>query len=93
MTPQTKENSNMIFTLAALPDCNGGYTLCPELLTEDETIRYLRLDTIGHKNPSNTLRYYRSKHLLIATRIGKGVLYARKELDLFIDKMTQDNFE
>lgn len=93
MTPQLEDTTNIILTPAALPDGNGGYSPCPELLTEDEAIRYLRLDTIGHKKPSNTLRYYRSKHLLRATRIGKGILYARKELDLFIDKMTQDNFE
>jgi len=32
----------------------------PELLTEDEAIRYLRLDTIGIKNPDETLQRYRT---------------------------------
>lgn len=75
---------------AVLPDGKGGYTPCPELLTEAEAIRYLRLDTVGHKCPANTLRYYRGKHLLKATRIGKAVLYGRKELDRFIERMIQD---
>ena len=28
---------------AVLPDGNGGFTVCPELLTEEELIRFLRL--------------------------------------------------
>ena len=90
MTLKLEKKSTKVVAPAILPDGYGGYTPCPELLTEEETIRYLRLDTIGHKYPANTLRYYRSKHLLRATRIGKGTLYARKELDRFIEKMTQN---
>ena len=32
---------------------------CPELLTEDEAIRYLRLDSIDIKNPGESLKRYR----------------------------------
>jgi len=73
-----------------LPDGRGGYTPCPDLLTEAEAIRYLRLDTIGHKNPSNTLRYYREKHKLRATKVGKGLFYTRKELGRFIEQLTEN---
>ena len=42
---------------------------CPELLTEDEAIRYLRLDTIRIANPSATLRRYRERALLRGIQI------------------------
>ena len=60
----------------------------PELLTEKETIHFLRLDQNGPKNPSNTLQYYRDKGLLRATRVGKRLRYQRKELLRFLDELT-----
>ena len=35
-----------------LPDGQGGFTPCPELLTEAEAIRFLRLE--GEPAPGNT---------------------------------------
>jgi len=49
-----------------------GVTPCPELLTEEEAIRYLRLYEINIEDPANTLRYYRKKGLLRATQVGKS---------------------
>ncbi len=66
-------------------------TLCPELLTEDEAIRYLRLDLIDVEEPSNTLRYYRKQGLLRATQVGKCVRYRRIELDRLLDNLTESN--
>ena len=62
---------------------------CPELLTEEETIRYLRLDTINISNPSVTLRRYRERGLLRGTQISKRVFYRRAELDRFIERVTE----
>ena len=64
---------------------------CPELLTEGEAIRYLRLDTIGIANPSGTLRRYRERGLLRATQVSKRVFYRRIELDEFLKRVTEDN--
>ena len=64
---------------------------CPELLTEDETIRYLRLDTISVSNPSATLRRYRERGLLRGTQISKRIFYRRAELDRFIERVTESN--
>lgn len=36
---------------------------CPELLTAEEAIRYLRLDVDAPKDPKDMLRYYREKGL------------------------------
>lgn len=69
---------------AVLPDTNGGFVPCPELLTEEEAIRYLRLDVNGPKDPSETLAYYRNKGLLIAIQISKNFRYRRQDLDDFL---------
>jgi hypothetical protein len=74
-----------------LPDGNGGFTPCPELLTEEEAIRFLRLDGIGVEDPTNTLRYYRKKGLLRATQVGKCIRYRRVELERLLDRLTEAN--
>lgn len=76
---------------AILPDGAGGYTLCPELLTEDEAVRYLRLDGIRVEAPADSLRYYRKKGLLRATQVGKSVRYRRIELERFLERLTEYN--
>ena len=78
---------------AVLPDGNGGYTSCPNLLTEAEAVLYLRLDTLGRKDPTKTLQYYREKHLLKATRIGNVNFYTRESLDEFLATMTNLTYE
>ncbi len=64
---------------------------CPELLTEGEAVRYLRLDEIDIEDPAGTLRYYRKKGLLRATQVGKSVRYRRVELERFLDRLTETN--
>ena len=78
-------------TPAILPDGNGGFTPCPELLTESEAIRFLRLDGISVEDPANTLRYYRKKGLLRATQVGKCIRYRRTELERLLDRLTEAN--
>lgn len=63
----------------------------PELLTEEEAIRYLRLDTISISNPSATLRRYREQNLLRGTQVSKRILYRRTELDRFLERITELN--
>lgn len=64
---------------------------CPELLTEAEAVRYLRLDTINIGNPSETLRRYRDRGMLRGTQVSKRVMYRRIELDRFLDRLTEQN--
>lgn len=64
---------------------------CPELLTEDEAIRYLRLDTVNIKDPSATLRNYRKRRMLLGTQVSKKVFYRRTELDAFLQRLTEGN--
>lgn len=62
--------------------------IMPELLTEQEAIHFLRLDTDTIKTPHRTLKYYRDKGQLRGTRIGNNFCYTKKELLAFIDKAT-----
>jgi len=65
---------------------------CPELLTEEEAIRYLRLDTItGLRKPKETLARYRAAGLLRGTQVSKRVFYRRVELDTFLERLTVKN--
>jgi hypothetical protein len=66
-------------------------TPCPELLTEEEALRYLRLDTVNIKDPSATLRLYRKRGLLRGTQVSKRVFYRRIELDAFLTRLTTEN--
>lgn len=64
---------------------------CPELLTEEEAIRYLRLDTIAIKDPAATLLMYRKRRLLHGTQVSKKIFYRRAELDAFLTRLTEEN--
>lgn len=64
---------------------------CPELLTEQEVIRYLRLE--GDRKPGRTLKYYREKGLLRGTIVGRHLLYRRVELDRFLELQTVGDTE
>jgi len=66
-------------------------TPCPELLTEDEAIRYLRLDTIEIKDPRATLRRYRERGSLRGTQVSKKIFYRRVELEKFLEEQTEVN--
>jgi hypothetical protein len=61
------------------------------LLTEEEAIAYLRLDTIQIDDPAATLRRYRERGLLRGTQVSKRVFYLREELDQFLKRLTNEN--
>lgn len=63
----------------------------PDLLTEEEAIKFLRLDDGGTKHPATTLEYYRSEGLLKGTRVGRRLRYLKSELLNFLDTQTQKN--
>ena len=89
---KTTDNNNLVFsTPVVLPDGNGAFTPCPELLTEAEAIRFLRIDTVKIKNPAATLRRYREAGILRGVQISKKVFYSHKELVLFIEQLTEKN--
>lgn len=64
---------------------------CPAVLTAEEAVRYLRLDTVDIKNPLETLERYRAGGLLRGTQLSKKVMYLRRELDKFLERLTEKN--
>ena len=91
MPPPKQKTTSTHISPAVLPDGNGGFAPCPELLTEEEAIRYLRLDGIKTKDSANTLRYYRRKGLLRATQVGKSIRFRRIELERLLEELTEIN--
>jgi len=85
----TNNKVNALVSPAVLPDGNGGYTPCPDLLTEDEAVRYLRLDVDGPRYPQGNLKYYRDRGKLRALRVGRNLRYPRKELDSMVEKLLE----
>ena len=65
--------------------------LCPELLTEKEAIRYLRLDVDGPRNPKLTLRRYREQGLLRAVKVSRLLRYRRADLDSFLERKSKES--
>ena len=61
-------------------------SIMPELLTEQEAILFLRLDT--ENNSTRSLKYYRDKGQLRAVKIGTNLLYPKQELLNFIKVAT-----
>lgn len=64
-------------------------TPCPYLMTEDEAIRFLRIDTVNIKDRSSTLRRYREAGVLRGIQISKVVLYSLPKLIAFIDRQAE----
>jgi len=65
----------------------------PEVMLEGELIEFLRLNDLGVKNPPGTLRYYRERGKLTATKIGGYNVYTRASALEFLKCLTGKNGE
>jgi hypothetical protein len=61
----------------------------PEVMTKEEVIKFLRIDAQGTIEPNLTLKYYRDKHLLRGTQIGKSLRYTKQEVLNFLTRQTE----
>ena len=61
---------------------------CPELLTAEEAIRFLRLDDL--QAPMDVLYQYRRQGLLRGTQVGRNIRYLRTELLRCLEKLTEE---
>lgn len=88
MTVESANNS--MLTCPMMPgEKPGEWQPCPEVMTQAEAIRYLRLDEVNIKDPAATLRHYREMGLLRATRVSRSIRYLRSELQRFLEQQTQ----
>lgn len=67
----------------------GDGTVVPELMLEEELVKFLRMRELGIKNPKNTLRYYRERGILRPCRIGGRNAYTRRAALEFLEKLTK----
>jgi len=74
-----------------MSDGKGGWMPTPEILTEDETLRFLRMDSIDIKHPTETLRYYRTKYGLRGVQIGKALRFTIGELRKLVKRLMDEN--
>lgn len=77
--------------LSWMSDGNGSFQPTPDILTQKEAIRFLRLDTIQIRFPQNTLQRYRKESGLKTVQIGRQILYPKKELEKFVEKQMEKN--
>jgi hypothetical protein len=75
--------------LVYMTDGNGGTQPAPYVLTDQELIAFLRLDTMALKKPLNTLKYYRGEGLLRSTRLSKGHVTTLPEAVRFLGTLTE----
>ena len=79
-------NETLLNGFSVLPGPDGGRP-CPDLLTEAEAVRFLRLDCDGPTKPEQTLAYYREKGLLKGVRVGRQMRYRRVDLLAFLARL------
>ncbi len=78
------------FTIpAVLPDGNGGFVHCPELMTEQEVIRFLRIPEVSNaKDHHNVVEHLKRMRNLPRVHICGKTLYPLKAICDWIDKET-----
>ena len=75
---------------AILPDGNGGFTPCPELLTEDELIIFLRIPEVSKSTDyHNVIENLKRMHDLPRIHMCGKPLYPLEEIREWIRKKTK----
>ena len=83
------ESKNTSF-IAILPGIDGDWRPCPELLTENELIQYLRIPEVSQaKDFRNTVYNLKRMHNLPCIHICGQPLYPREAIDAWIRSRTE----
>ena len=82
-----KDNNNELFSIPTVYMPDG--IPVPYVLTADEAVKFLRLDTNGTKHPEATLQHYQKEGQLCPVKIGKCRKYPLPELLRFVDRLSQ----
>jgi hypothetical protein len=78
-----KESKNLDFTVVFLPDGRP----CPGVMTAEETVQFLRLDS---GDPMRTLKYFRDEGKLCGFRLGRKVRYRLDDVLEFVAKKSRE---
>ena len=75
--------------LSVLPDGNGGFVPCPELMTEQELILFLRIPEISKANNGhNVIANLKRMHDLPRIHLCGRTLYPTREIQRWITEKT-----
>lgn len=70
-------------TMPTMPDGSPA----PSLMTEEEAIRFLRIDQTGVRFPRQTFQRYRSSGQIVGKMVGRCVRYPVEELQRFVKEL------
>lgn len=74
-----------------LPDGNGGFTPCPELLTEEELIRFLRIPEVSNSaDHHNVVEHLKRFRKLPRIHICNKALYPKSAILNWIEQETNN---
>ena len=89
MLPKDENTANSFIIPAILPDGNGAFTVCPELLTEDELVIFLRVPEVSKSEDyHNVIENLKRMHDLPRIHICGKPLYPLEEVREWIRKKT-----
>ena len=92
LTTNGQNDSSLHITPAVLPDGNGGFTPCPELLTEEELIVFLRIPEISKsKDYHNVIENLKRMHDLPRVHICGKPLYPPEAIRQWIREKTTNS--
>jgi hypothetical protein len=75
---------------AVLPDGDGGFALCPELMTEDELVEFLRIPKISKADDyGNVVANLKRMHDLPCIHICKQLFYPLAAVGRWIEDKLQ----
>ena len=88
---EKQESQNYQFTMATvMPDGNGGVMPCPELLTEEELIRLLRVPEVSKATDfHNVITHLKKRHGLPCIHICRQPLYPARAIAEWVEKRTE----
>ena len=83
---KNSENNSYSFSInAILPDGKGGFTVCPNLMTEDELIRFLRIPELSKsKDFHNTIENLKRMHDLPRVHISGKTLFPLEAINKWL---------
>lgn len=89
MPDQDNKAETRFMRPSILPDGNGGFAPCPELLTEEELIVFLRIQEISRSDDHhNVIEHLKRVRNLPRIHICNKTLYPRKAILNWIEQET-----
>jgi len=89
MLPEDERMTDLFVIPSVVSNGNGGFVICPELLTEDELIVFLRIPEISKSQDyHNAVENLKRMHDLPRIHICGKTLYPQKAIKEWIEKKT-----